>query len=322
MIDVFMLVKEGILLSEGADGRIPNVVFCESMQEDFPEIIELLGVEGGGFPLKLEELVLFEDDSYTRRFPTLDSISREFDTEGESLHPDKRDRLRLKQQHIEFARSFPYDLLNLDFCGYYYPPPPHVLDIARTVEKILAWQHSESREERGHGSAVHEFALCVTCRFDGGIPLDALRRLEDLVNSNAEQHADYADVIRSTGRGSTAQEWRESDAFDFFMSAWPKDLLSSARAHGWNMEIQSHVYYDRPGGYRIACVIAHFSNGTVSSIYTDQAVRLLDPLARVFIEDIGRTSELGQRVYSDLADIVRRRNVRARVVDRAELPLP
>jgi hypothetical protein len=54
MIDVFMLAKEDILDHDESFGNLADVVFCEYNQEYFPEITEMIGIEGSGFLGELE----------------------------------------------------------------------------------------------------------------------------------------------------------------------------------------------------------------------------------------------------------------------------
>src|ERR1700731_5409158 len=48
MIDVFMLVNEKILRLDPEGYSIPSVRFCESDEEQFPEIMDLIAVENAG----------------------------------------------------------------------------------------------------------------------------------------------------------------------------------------------------------------------------------------------------------------------------------
>ena len=61
MIDVYMLVKEGVLQFDETKTRIPGVSFCESAIEMMQEMKELRGVEESAFFARLEDLVLFQD---------------------------------------------------------------------------------------------------------------------------------------------------------------------------------------------------------------------------------------------------------------------
>src|SRR5437879_5874460 len=176
MIDVFMLSKEQTLEHDEEFGNISDVVFCELDQEHYPEIIEMIGVEGAGFLGELERLVLFEDTDETAEFPTLQSIQLEL--ENQDLEDAKRDMLMLKRQHLEFANKFPFDFLNLDFCGYYYPKPPGILQINRTVNRMVELQNRENEDQDGRQIAINDFVLAVTCKFDGEVPEEAFRRLQ------------------------------------------------------------------------------------------------------------------------------------------------
>ena len=65
MIDVFMLVGEGLLDVEPENNSISRVQFCECDQEQFDEIREMIAREDAGFFGQLENVVLFEDDDFT-----------------------------------------------------------------------------------------------------------------------------------------------------------------------------------------------------------------------------------------------------------------
>src|SRR5712691_2981119 len=72
------------------------------------------------------------------------------------------------QTHLQIAQSFPYDFVNLDFCGYYYPQPPNVLRINETVERMLRWQAAAvgpTGANPANPMALSQFVLSVTCRY-------------------------------------------------------------------------------------------------------------------------------------------------------------
>ncbi len=172
MIDVFMLVKEGLLSIDSDNSSINHVQFCECDQEQFVEIREMIAREDAGFFGELESVVLFKDDDFTAQLPTLESISVKLEEEG--LHTgqpsdlEKVEKLLLKRTHFNVKSSFPYDFINLDFCQYYYPRPPGMLRVNETVEKVLDWQRRSS--EDGEEVSVQEFVLTVTCRHDVEFP--------------------------------------------------------------------------------------------------------------------------------------------------------
>src|SRR5690349_4957415 len=76
MIDVFMLVKHGLLTLDGENHSIQRVQFCESNPDYFTEIREMVAREDAGFFGELEAIVLFNDDDFTAQCPTLESIEK------------------------------------------------------------------------------------------------------------------------------------------------------------------------------------------------------------------------------------------------------
>src|SRR4051794_17532773 len=64
MIDVFMLVKEGLLPFDDESESIGSVSFCECEADQFIEIREMIGREDSGFFGRIEELALFKDSNF------------------------------------------------------------------------------------------------------------------------------------------------------------------------------------------------------------------------------------------------------------------
>lgn len=324
MIDVFMLAKEGILDHDGSFGNVSEVVFCELDQEHYPEITEMIGIEGSGFPNKLERLVLFEDNDYTLQFPTLTSIQLEL--ENQDLEDEHRDDLMLKRQHLEFAGKFPFDFLNLDFCGYYYPTPPGIMEINRTVDRIVELQNSESRDQDGRLITIEQFALAVTCKFDANVPPEAFRRLQRIVEENRDDSEEYSEALFDSTGTLRPEEWHRNDNFDFFLGAWPKELLRVARTRGWTMTFEDYLHYQRSNDegdlYHIISLVCHFTpNGNLDS-YLTESIKVLNVQNRLFIDEVDRTSVDGRILLGDLEEIVTVRNQRARTVGRPELDAP
>jgi hypothetical protein len=321
MIDVFMLAREQILKQDNEVGKISGVVFCEVDQEQYTEIIDMLGTEGSGFQRSLEDLVLFADDTYTAQFPTIESLKVELEDEG--VQSGIRDRLQLKEQHLSFRDMFPFDFINLDFCDYYYPMPPDVLQKNRTVENVVDLQ---TKKRKSTGSDLREFILSVTCRFDEGLPPEALDRLEDLVAENTIGSALYSTALRGLKGTDNVHKWCESDSYDFFVSAWPKEILRMAKDKGWNAEILDIVWYDRTGDsgrqYKIVCLIVLFASQSNLDGYIAEAARVLDPTSRTLIGPIDRNTKTGRVILENLRDVVRVRNERAMQVGRPTLPDP
>jgi hypothetical protein len=127
MIDIFMLVREGLLSIDDQSNAIESVQFCELDPEDFYEIRDLIAREDAGFQAALEKAVLFQDDDFTAECPDLDSIALRLEDEAVLNDDVKAEQLVLKRTYFRIKESFPYDFINLDFCDRYYPEPPDIL---------------------------------------------------------------------------------------------------------------------------------------------------------------------------------------------------
>ncbi len=328
MIDVFMLVEEGLLRIDPDNNSINRVQFCESDQEQFLEIREMIAREDAGFFGQLESVVLFKDDDFTAQLPTVESISAKLEDEG--LHTglpsdlEKVEKLLLKRTHFSVRSSFPFDFVNLDFCQYYYPRPPGMLRVNETVEKFLDWQRRPSDD--GEGVLLQEFVLTVTCRHDAEFPTEAEARLTELIRNNCRRSRQYKEEVERTRGTTQVEEWIGNDREDFFFSGWPKDIATSAREYGWSMEVLDYVHYRRVGDennpYVIACLVVRFSRSDATPDYIPAALFALNAGNRKFIDEIDRGSAEGQRLLASLENIVATRNAQARRKDRPELPNP
>jgi len=325
MIDVFMLAREGVLNYDPIRGTVIHVRFCESDSEQFPEIGELIGIENAGFFGELEELVLFQDNPYTAQYQTLESINEALEDEGLAI--DKRQKLQTKRTHLYVEASFPYDFINLDFCGYYYPKPPDILKINRTVEKFLDWQrqYENGGISAGPGVGVQDFLLSVTCRHDDDFPRAAEKRLSELVKSNCELHSDYKKYLEEKRCVSDLNTWMQSEREDFFLSTWPKEISRLAQQYQWGMKILGYVHYDRVSDegrpYKIICLICRFTRISKDPNYIQVAIDALDQSKRRLISEIVKTTQNGQTLLGDLTEIVNLRNGQAKRRSRPLLPI-
>jgi hypothetical protein len=235
-------------------------------------------------------------------------------------------QLKLKRTHLNIKASFPYDCINLDFCGYYYPPnfPPGMLRINETVEKILEWQFMPG----GAASevTVDDFILTVTCRHGHEFPPQATARLKNLIKNNCRNHATYKKAFEKSRNNTSVDAWARKSPEDFFLAGWPKDIASSARDRGWKTEILDYVIYRRKGyknaPYAIACLVLKFSRVNRRPEYLPAALHALDLKNRIYIQEISRKSAEGQKLVRDLTEIVAIRNRQARAKSREELPDP
>jgi hypothetical protein len=320
MVDVFMLVKEGLLRVEPANNSIGRVQFCEYDPEQFIEIREMIGREDAGFFGPLEEVALFQDDGFTGQFPTPESIESGLGDEG--LDTDAINRLQLKRTFFNLRSSFPYDCINLDFCEYYYEPPD-MLRVNSTVERFFEWQRRPS--EDNERVEIEEFILTVTCRYDAAFPPPAEERLVQLIRSNCTRSQEYHDELQRTRGTTRPEEWARENREDLFLAGWPKDIALSARQNGWSMDILDYVYYRRVGDrgpFVMACLVSKFTLARGDQAEIRAALLALDRDRRSLIGEIDRASVQGQGLLENLTGIVAAHNQQAARKQRPRLPDP
>jgi hypothetical protein len=283
----------------------------------------MIGREDAGFFGRLEDVALFEENDFTGQFPSVDDVSKKLEEE-EAMKAAEVEKLKLKRTHLNVRSSFPYDVINLDFCQYYYSKPPGMLRINETVKKILDWQLMPSVGRRS--VRLKEFLLMVTCRYDGRFPKEAEARLKNVIKSNCTAHQKYKSELGRSRKYLSVEEWAKKAGEDFFLAGWPKDIASSANERGWRTEILDYVFYrrtsDKKKPYSIVCLVLKFSRTSGNSNYLPAALYALDPKNRKLIEEIDKRSQDGRRVMGDLAAIVAIRNDQAKVKHREQLPKP
>jgi hypothetical protein len=325
MIDVYMLVKEGVLQFDQADWRIPGVCFCESEIKIYPEIKELLGAEESGFFGKLEDLVLFQDIPETQTLTTLDQLATYVDSEGESISDSVMAKIEDKRRHLRLQKLFPFDFLNLDFCDRYYGNPPDVLRIHETIGRILMWQNPVGILPDGKEVKIDRFVLAITCKVDQSIHSDAIDRLRQIVEDNRDNYDDYRSDLQNLGRHQIA-EWSRDNLLDFFMAAWPKEIARLAASLSWDMQLRGHVFYDRISDagnpYHMVSLIAEFNRAQKCTTYLPVVRQCLNPNSRTQISPFDTETGAGAVLLQDLREIVNLRNQQADHFQREWLPEP
>lgn len=321
MIDVFMLVDEKLLIID-ANGEIHGVQYCEMLDTWYTEIRQIVARESSGFYGRLEDVALFQDTPYTQSFKTIGDIERERLKKGEELTSEQLAELYQKETSLQFRGSFPYDYINLDFCGYYYDKAPDVFRITDTVSRFLDWQRDVAAG--ADPVKIDDFILCVTCKYGDDLPADARTFLDSLIRSNAKQYSEYSVAIEGT-RGVPTEQWIGTNPEDTFLAAWPKHIASEASKLGWQSDILDYVYYHRPPGsagpYIMICLVLHCTRAKVPNpSYLKTALYALNRGNRKEIADFAFRSKEGKPVYEHLERVRLLRNAQARSRGAAELP--
>lgn len=325
MIDVYMLVKEGVVPLDGETRRVQGVYFCECDREIFPEMTELVGIEEAGFLATLEDLVLFEEVPETQTLESEDSLTAFLEEEGERLSEALREKVEEKRKHLQFQHLFPFDFLNLDFCDRYYGQPPDVMRIHSTIDKLLEWQRQPGITAAGAAYSVDRFVAAITCRVDLNTPADALARLKRIVQDNRTTYPTYAEALQARTIESL-DSWATNSPLDFFMSAWPKEIARLARQKSWDITVHHHAFYDRQNDagedYNMVSLVVEFVRAPLCQTYLTAVTTMLDVDARMEIPRVDAGTRDGAILLESLREIVGVRNTQAKKFQRDLLPDP
>lgn len=323
MIDVFSFIKEKVISYDSALHKINHVKFCENRPDIFPEVKEMIGYEDSGFLGRLQDIALFKGDPYTDKFTSKRDIDAELERLGEDIGKEKKQRLALKLDYLRLQEAFPFDFLNLDFCDVYYPNPPNTMQINSTISQLVEWQ-GRLGVDNGQQFSLRRFLLAVTCRFDDTVSNDAYNRMATVLAGNQREYPQYRIALERRPLGNNLRQWRRKNPLDFFLSAWPKELLQIMERHQWRMEIRGFVFYFRVGEsgkrYIIVSLLCDCVRQSSLGTHEKQSLWLLDNNNREKLEPPSRSSPVGRSLYGHLKAVVVLRNAQARFCSRPLLP--
>lgn len=236
-VDVFMLERAGILKRSEKTGRLQGVYFCEQLPDDFHDTQVLLGADAVGFLGNFEQICLFENGSDTEG-------RRLTDSEAEYYEAPVREKLKVKEAHLGFIDSSPYDVINLDVSGVMFPPRDAVASpMLRAMRQMFDWQN---RPDAQDGHACEAFTLLLTTHIDASeLNQAAVSQLLQRMNDNVERYVDYSTELQATYRVGTAEELAERDFSIFYALALPKIVIEDALKTGWDVEYRGILLYTR-----------------------------------------------------------------------------
>jgi hypothetical protein len=189
---------------------------------------------------------------------------------------------------------------------------------------MIQWQ---SRVVSGNGSsqALDRFLISVTCRFDKKISKAAFQRMTRVVSANLRQYPQYKIAVEADKTRKKVADWARKDGFDFFLSAWPKELLKIVELHQWRMEILGFAYYDRMGDsgkpYEIVSLMCECSRVLRPGSHEAQSLWALDRGNRMKIEALPKKSKERRELVGHLNSVVAFRNAQAKHAQRPLLPI-
>lgn len=253
-IDVFLLESEGYLQRDPETARLENVYFCERIPEDFGNISTLIGSSHQGFLGDFEDIVLFEDTSETQGQMLSDIGEPGRDQE-------LRDQLLIKDAKFRLRDAFPFDVLNIDISGSFFPPnEPPASRMVQALREVLDWQTEASNQD----PTFHEFTIFVTSKVaNKDTNSDALDGLQKLIEENIDTYQEYSDAFQAKYAHLSVDNLRETQYPDFFVHGLCKVLTSDATSKHWDIEYRCVFAYHRSGhngdGYHIVSMVAHLN---------------------------------------------------------------
>ena len=218
-IDIRYFRLHKLLLHDDKEKRYPTVTFIEEDAQDYATIAETLGTTRLGIKGALEKILL-----------------------EPATYPD---------DHNALIKSFPYDIINLDFTGDVVPEsdPPYNSTI-QAIERIIQAQHEAKAK------VWHMFLTFRACRSTANN--EANSQLQRIIEDN------LIDVGAKTAYGArpVPSMLLTTDYKEFLRIGMPKFLAHSSGARGYVFNLDGSYYYPRqpPGGtaYYIIKLIAGF----------------------------------------------------------------
>ena len=234
-IDVFMLLKEGVLTRDPESGVVLNTYFCEKRPAEFNHISQSVGAHEQGFLGDFAEMILFEDDEETRH--------RVYDDLSQRYSVPLAKKLSTKDRHERFRATMPFDVMNLDICGSFFPPRGGVHSpMLRSIETLLDWQTASAEEDGSFGS----FTLFLTAHIESErVNTEAMTQLIAMIERNQATYAGFAKELHDRFGTDAAGKIATTDFVGFYCVALPKVIVSAAFQRGWRAEPRFTGRYDR-----------------------------------------------------------------------------
>ena len=239
-IDVFMLLREGILTKSDETGRLEGVYFCEKDLGSFGEIASLIRTPEQGFQGDFHKIVLFKDDEETR--------DKRFE-DDEPYTPELRKKLHYKDANHRLREAFPFDVINLDVCGVMFPsktePRQVITPLLRSINQILKWQ-MESSFSSSNGECS-QFTLFLTSHVDPALTDEnAVQQLKNRVIDNISESERFQSAFLKRYGHNQVKKLIDENFAEFFCIALPKYMIHMAlHDYGWQVTCRPAYLYNR-----------------------------------------------------------------------------
>lgn len=254
-IDIFMFEREG-LLARDKSGKLPNVVICEGTPGKVPEIFDVVRPPTKEAIIigKLQEILTFEDDEYTRITP-LPTYSKD---------RKKRERLRLKRTFDRLRRFFPFDIINFDPCDNLLNPEIANNKLYQALESVFDLQKSTTK-----------FLLFVTTPIFG-IAEGTKESFQRDFQHNIYKYPDINEALLSTT--GTIEYDKLDDNKQMAFCVAKSIVMRAARNRGWNCVHKGIYIYENEHGNRFlnsVTLCTQASGEPSESSYVEDLVRII-----------------------------------------------
>jgi hypothetical protein len=203
-IDVRYFAQKGVLPRNAEKNDYPSLTFVESDGEDYAFIAESLGKVRLSINGTLEEVLLRKEHA----------------------------------AHQDLIDSFPYHVINLDFCGHIVPPKDHPYsETIKCIDRVVDLQASKD---------LDHWYLFLTFRAQGEhANQEANQQLEEIVADNLKRE----DFKASYGKRAAPADLRQRLYPEFLRVGVGKLLADRARAKGLRASMGSSWIYERVAKY-------------------------------------------------------------------------
>lgn len=230
-IDVFMLEHEKQIYRDAETQRLTNVFFCENDEESFSLINKMIGNEVQGFFGDFKEIV--RQDLNEELVVTSDP----FDEPSSAI---EREKLRLKEVKRNLLKVFPFDIINLDMYGNFFPKSEERFsESCETYNEVLKLQKVKSKHSCNR---FLMFLTVYTPLVKNEINNDALQLFLQTLNQNMGYDKFRLAFIQKFN----LQSPNDLEFFMQFVLGFIKQIIfKQSYSLGWQPTLKDVYCYDR-----------------------------------------------------------------------------
>jgi hypothetical protein len=250
--DVYMLDMEDVLqlgASRNNDEPFSGVYFFDLDELNTAEIQSHL--PGAiGFPARFESVMLDEDPNEELILGN-DEDAKEAITRDEENTREQRQREKLRTIRREFLLSFPFDVMNIDICGYVYKNKDYFPGkIINSLRKVFRLQKNEVIYKNLSYGYLNGFTLMFTSTLGPeDLKPEYINELAACLDSNISRSDNLKSKFENRTGGRNVNTLLSDDFDTFFMLSLPKIIAGELRKHDWHVDPVSGIDvfdFDRP----------------------------------------------------------------------------